>query len=331
MGTLLVEGAWTEREPANAPSARLSHAMADTPDGVVLFGGGTLLRGGLGDTWLFEDGEWFESESDTEPPSRAGHDMALSEDGVVLFGGDGGSLLNDQWLYADDSWVEMCTDDSCGTAPTARSGLAVSYDAARGKLILFGGFDGEAAMQDTWEWDRETGWQLICGNECQANFCCEPPARHDHRMIYDSAKQRIVMFGGTDDASDLDDLWAYDAGGWHEIDSDGPSARSGHTFAFDPRMGVALLFGGTRGGNAVADTAWSFDIRGDTWSPLDTSAPAPVGREFAAMTFDGEKSEFVMFGGGDSGQYRDTWTVGFERADCLGAGGAAGAAGAPSE
>jgi hypothetical protein len=329
-GTALYEATWTEA-PGDGPGPRLSHAMVDVPGGVLLFGGGTLLTGGFDDTWLYEQGEWRQSDPSTRPPVRAGHAMVFDDYSVILFGGDGGDLLNDMWRFADDQWDELCTDDSCGELPTARSGLALSYDQARGKLVLFGGFDGDAALQDTWEWDADQGWQQICGDDCASDFCCEPDPRHDHRMVYDSLKQRVLMFGGTNDDSEFDDVWAYDGTGWHEVDAEGPSPRAGHTFAFDPTRGLALLFGGMQAGSAVADAAWIFDSRHDAWAPIEAAGAAPVGREFAALAFDQESSEFVMFGGGDTGQFQDTWTMSYELASCLGAGGAAGAAGAPGD
>jgi len=47
-------GTWTNRSPANSPSARSDHAMAyDSQSGKVILFGGTNLGHNLGDTWLY--------------------------------------------------------------------------------------------------------------------------------------------------------------------------------------------------------------------------------------------------------------------------------------
>ena len=212
----------------------------------------------------------------------------------------------------------------------ARTGAALAYDEGRGRIVMFGGTPvddplggAQQSLDDTWEWDGSR-WLPRQPHTV-------PPPRDGAAMAYDPVRRRVVLFGGTDDNTELDDLWAYDEEGWHEIPAGGPSPRAGHTFAFDPLHGLALLFGGTRGGTAVGDEAWVFDALSDTWTPLDDNDPAPDGREFSAMAFDREASEFVMFSGGDSGQYQDTWTLSFEQTACLGEGGAAGSAGAPGD
>ena len=40
----------------------------------------------------------------------------------------------------------------------------MAYDAARGKVVLFGGYDGQTNLADTWEWDGQA-WTCLAG--CQ--------------------------------------------------------------------------------------------------------------------------------------------------------------------
>src|SRR5262245_14379630 len=85
-----------------------------------------------------------------------------------------------------------------GQAPTwARSSIieprsagALCWDAARQRVVMFGGF-GVATpprYDETWEWDGAL-WTL-------RNPATKPPGRRDHQIVYDSARQRIVMWGG---------------------------------------------------------------------------------------------------------------------------------------
>jgi len=63
------------------------------------------------------------------------------------------------------NWVQL----SPTTSPPARSYLAMTYDAASGKVIVFGGFDGNGYLNDTWTFDGVT-WTLIATDT-------PPPAR----------------------------------------------------------------------------------------------------------------------------------------------------------
>src|SRR5206468_6198626 len=84
-------------------------------------------------------------------------------------------------------------------APTGRADYAMAYDSARDKILLFGGTDGtqNTNFSDTWEYDPAAPtptWTLL-------SPATTPPARSGHGMVYDSARQRIVMFGGKPDGS----------------------------------------------------------------------------------------------------------------------------------
>jgi hypothetical protein len=38
----------------------------------------------------------------------------------------------------------------------------MAYDAARSRLVLFGGYNGTENLNDTWEWDG-TQWRCVDG------------------------------------------------------------------------------------------------------------------------------------------------------------------------
>ena len=49
-----------------------------------------------------------------------------------------GTSLDDTWAYdpTANTWTEL---EPSGTLPSARSGQSMTYDPARGRLIMFGG------------------------------------------------------------------------------------------------------------------------------------------------------------------------------------------------
>src|SRR5438093_1078229 len=54
------------------------------------------------------------------------------------------------------NWIQL----SPATSPPARSYLAMTYDVASGKIIIFGGFDGINYLNDTWTFDGNT-WTKV--------------------------------------------------------------------------------------------------------------------------------------------------------------------------
>jgi hypothetical protein len=56
---------------------------------------------------------------------------------LFLFGGRGDEILGDLWSYdvATGTWTEV----TASPAPSARFGHNAAFDAARGRLLLFGG------------------------------------------------------------------------------------------------------------------------------------------------------------------------------------------------
>ncbi len=71
--------------------------------------------------------------------------------------------------------------------PEARSSVGMAFDAARGRIVLFGGQIGIRPLRDTWEWDGSLWTQAADMG---------PAARGGHAMTYDSNRKRIVLFGG---------------------------------------------------------------------------------------------------------------------------------------
>src|SRR5205814_1675085 len=120
---------------------------------------------------------------------------------------------------------------------------------------------------------------------------------------YDSARRRLVVFGGVSRDSGRDtflgDTWEYDpaAKTWAQRAGEGagPVARAYAAATFDSARGRVAVFGG-RGANGPADagTVWEWD--GATWSPRSTTTP-PASRDTAAMAFDAKNKVLVLFGG----------------------------------
>jgi hypothetical protein len=71
---------------------------------------------------------------------------------VILFGGFTGSGSTLQTRGATWQWDGKHWAQRGDFGPQPRSGLAMAYDSARGRVVLFGGADqGGQILADTWE------------------------------------------------------------------------------------------------------------------------------------------------------------------------------------
>ncbi|MFN7973653.1 MAG: Ig domain-containing protein [Acidobacteriota bacterium] len=151
---------------------------------------------------------------------------------------------------------------------------------------------------------------LLLASAARAQFAPgpgSPSAREGHGMVYDSARARVVVFGG-DCASPGGSPWELDGTSWG-AGPGAPGALAGRTelaMAYDAGRGRTVVFGGASGATLFSDT-WEYDGTGWIAGP---SAPAGLTpRTRSAMAYDSERLRMVLFGGEEgAGQYQnDTW------------------------
>jgi N-acetylneuraminic acid mutarotase len=139
-----------------------------------------------------------------------------------------------------------------------------------------------------------------------------PPARSSHAMVYDTAGDKVILFGGFD-AADFNDTWAYDpaANAWTDLKPSGatPPARHDHAMAYDAGTGRMILFGGTMASTAkeLNDT-WAYDPAANTWTDLKPAGAVPDARVGHAMAYDPVARRVILFGGSShGGRQGDIW------------------------
>lgn len=187
--------------------------------------------------------------------------------------------------------------------PSARISASIAYDSSRGRTVLFGGYDGAAAvpLSDTWEWDG-IGWTQVATGW--------PLARVYASVAYDSARGRTVLFGGygyvgLGNYGNLADTCQWDGSAWTQVAVTGPPARHAASMAYDNIRGKAVLFGGLDSrSNRLSDT-WEWD--GTIWKLATTTGPPA--RYGASMAYDSARGRAVLFGGHDisDNPLSDTW------------------------
>jgi hypothetical protein len=136
------------------------------------------------------------------------------------------------------------------SGPSPRDNLAMTYDAARGVTVLFGGGQNFHSHDgDTWEWNGST-WTLRSSGG--------PSARSRHAMVYDAERSVTVLFGGFRGAFE-GDTWVWDGEGdaaWTNYGSGWPGTGgiASFTSTGDPVLctTVTLALGNSRGATTQA-------------------------------------------------------------------------------
>jgi hypothetical protein len=290
---------WLQRTPVTSPPARMNHALAFdlARSRTVLFGGETWTPQYFADTWEWNGTDWTRRAPAQSPPARFNHAMAYdsARARTVMFGGAG------TWEWKGTTWT---LGEPARVGPVARFGHTIAHDSTRDTTLLFGGMTHAPEempwLGDTWEWNG-LFWSKLSPVHA-------PIARAFHGMAYDTARNRMVLFGGDLDR-ELDDTWEWDGNDWTQrLPATVPFRRLDHRMVYDQARGRVVMFGGRdyRGFGPFADT-WEWD--GVDWT-LRTPSVSPAARYAFGMSHDAVRGRTVLFGGrsaATSPQLSDTW------------------------
>ncbi len=235
------------------------------------------------------------------PPSQTGGAavFAAAHQLIYVFGGDGTSILHAVPVNGPPAeWVNVKTT---GTAPTARFGHALLYDASHDRLLVFGG-------QDYYGNYFNDIWQLTLGGTPTWSQITAvgsvPQARSGFGACFDDSRSILVVFGGTDHLGSLlpNHLFQIDLGqpspGWTDwpAGGSGPSARSGLTLSDDTAQDGLVAFGGNDGSADLSD-AWTMSYGSHAWTAIAATGDVPPPTANHLGTFDADDSLLFVWGG----------------------------------
>ncbi|HSO38106.1 MAG TPA: hypothetical protein VLT33_36510 [Labilithrix sp.] len=278
--------AWRKVPVSGPPAVHSARMVFDEARGkAVLFGGGNSAT--RNDTWEWDGSAWSLAVVTARPSARQSPGLAYDSARHVirLFAGSNGT--DDPWEW--DGGPAWRSSGSSASTPDIRYSTVMTYDRARDVLVLFGGLHAGPTDTDnpeTWEWSAAGGF-------VKRTPALSPPPRHANVLVYDAARSRVVVFGGSDGSS-RNDTWEWDGTGWAERTPPlSPPARRAACAAYDSVRKVTVVFGGRPEGTTSAlDDTWEWD--GKTWQ---RGAMGPPGRSSCAMAFDSTRNAVVMFGG----------------------------------
>jgi Galactose oxidase, central domain len=142
-----------------------------------------------------------------------------------------------------------------------------------------------------------------------------PPGRRQLALAFDENRNRVVLFGGADNAF-YQDLWEWNPsdGTWLNrtptpLPTNWPTARSGHRMVYIPASKTILLHGGSAGDSNAFSDLWIWNGTSGTWS-MAPSAPIATARAWHGFAYDSTRGRVVLFGGANlSGNPQDTWEL----------------------
>ena len=162
-------------------------------------------------------------------------------------------------------------------APPPVLGGSMAYDAERDEVILFGGGHiaepgpGTALRGYTGTWVysfQKNDWT-------QLSLTRQPPPRMNTRMVADTDRGVLVVFGGDAQKAYLADTWIFDlhTRQWRQAATrGGPPPRAGHFAIYDPQTRLTIVGGGYN--RQDLHDMWAYDAARDRWQRLTGEVPA---------------------------------------------------------
>ncbi|MDD5687878.1 MAG: kelch repeat-containing protein [Elusimicrobia bacterium] len=124
-----------------------------------------------------------------------------------------------------------------------------------------------------------------------------PTARRWSAAAYNSSEDKIILFGGYNDISALNDTWIYNPATeqWtQKSPSIVPPGRYGHILV-SAGSTKAILFGGWNGSDYLNDT-YEYDFNTNNWTKVDT-IPSPTACAYSCAAYDSFNNKIILFGG----------------------------------
>jgi len=215
------------------------------------------------------------------------------------------------------------------THDTGLEAHSAVYDQATNTMIVFAGLsiNGFADTNAVLLYTPATGdglWSTLIANGTSGS----PAARDSHTAVYDSANNRMILFGGEVFSSGavLNDVWvlsnANGQGGtatWTQLSPSGtlPGARALHTAVYDPATNVMTVFGGYGSTGRGLSDVWVLSHAnglGGTpvWTRLSPSGGPPPGVTGSTGVYDSANNIMTVFAGANPAATASTngvWTL----------------------
>lgn len=306
-----------------APPAGEDCAMIYDPVAhrIVLFGGKNDDDENLNELWSLDlaGGYWqkFAVEGEYPPPCE---DHACIYDPLshrmIVHGGENGPTWNQIWSL--DLQTHRWRNLTDSTAPRREDHTAV-FDSRAKRMVIFGGRDqDDLGPEDLWAFDLDPAsprfekWQALAYGKKH------PPQRMDQVAVFDSLKNRMLIFGGwdNDEKEYYSDTWAFyfatppdTVGRWKQIKTkrSHPPKRRHAVGVYVAARNWFVIFGGF-GQQGYLNDVWAFDLTGEAWINI---TPGPQPRIDHQAIYDPRRHRMILYGGDArlKNKFHDIWEL----------------------
>lgn len=282
---------WAQIATATMPTWVNEPSLAfDGASGAVLLAFGSDLNDPVGTTWTYDGVDW--TLADVRPRYNFGTVVDDSTRGrLVMFDT---ALYGDHrtWEWDGVRWEAM----TAANEPAVSTAGPMAYDPISQRVLIVGGNDNNAPIDDQWEWDGSS-WTLT-------NPVVRPSARWQSAMAFDAARGQMVLFGGVNGSTFYGDTWLWNGSSWTQASpANQPPARRDARLAYDASRQRVVLSGG-RATSSFSDT-WEWD--GFNWTEVVT--PGPALNWYGRWSFyDETLQRVIVVGSALAGTGRETWS-----------------------
>jgi hypothetical protein len=202
-------------------------------------------------------------------------------------------------------WLEA---SPFGPIPEGRTNASLAFDSSDEYVVLFGGWtpNGSSVLNDTWRWSPEIGgWSALptpAGLGGRDGGCMmDVPGEG-------SSRGYLLLFGGRSNSRlgvpvFPTTTWEYRGGSWANVTASSgspPPGRSLAACAFDPNVGLGILFGGAGADGQTLNDSWAWNRTTAQWSELSHpqgSGESPSARFGPEASFDQRDGGILLFSG----------------------------------
>ncbi|HYM78923.1 MAG TPA: kelch repeat-containing protein [Candidatus Dormibacteraeota bacterium] len=310
-----------------APQARYGHVAAydSGSNRMTIFGGALSASSCANDVWILDGANgqsgtpaWVTgAPSGTAPTPRVNsagaYDSTTST--LIVFGGNNCSsgYFNDVWVLSHangnggtPAWTQLATS---GTPPSARQSASAVYDSVNNILTVYAGDAGikTTLFSDVWTLSNANGnggtpvWTKLTVTGTA------PFARTGQSAIYDTASNRMTIFGGSSKTQTIFDSWILTSANgigspsWIQLKSSGTApSLAYHSAVYNQSLGYMYVFAGSSTDPKLATNSHAFTMTGANGLAKVTPKwilGGPAVRYGQSAFYDSATNSFFVWGG----------------------------------
>ena len=270
------------------PAGRYGHVATydSVTNRMTIFGGAEGAPSPCGnDVWILEgangstgSSSWSQQTPSGTPPAArvyAAGAYDSTSDSMIVFGGNNCSTgyFNDVWVLSSangeagsPAWTQLVPS---GTPPAARESASAVYDSAENTLTIYAGDAGGSPFGDVWVLSHANGTGGTPAWTKLSPTGTAPNTRTGQSAVYDSADNRMIIFGGQHLTTTLTDTWiltAPDGVGtpsWIELKPTGTApSLAYHSAVYNSTSAYMYVFAGTSTANKLETNSHAFTLTG---------------------------------------------------------------------